>query len=73
EERCRYSEIEYDCFWEISDKDSKNMQLLTDDVLDGLSALIHCRSLNATTLRELSGPNMSRPQTRPGRNTCPGA
>ncbi|GJQ92787.1 hypothetical protein Tco_0003926 [Tanacetum coccineum] len=52
---------------------AKKMQLLTDDVLDGLSASIHCRSLDATTLRELIGPNVSHPQTGPRRNTCPRA
>ncbi|GKB29682.1 hypothetical protein Tco_0869083 [Tanacetum coccineum] len=33
------------------------MSLLTDEVLDGLSAPIYCRSLDATTLRELIGSN----------------
>ncbi|GJS73221.1 hypothetical protein Tco_0706062 [Tanacetum coccineum] len=35
---------------------AKKMQLLTDEVLDGLSAPIYYRSLDATTLRELIGP-----------------
>ncbi|GJZ75634.1 hypothetical protein Tco_0640099 [Tanacetum coccineum] len=36
---------------------AKKMSLLTDEVLDGLSAPIYCRSLDATTLRELIGSN----------------
>ncbi|GJS01510.1 hypothetical protein Tco_0318018 [Tanacetum coccineum] len=35
----------------------KKMSLLTDEVLDGQSAPIYCRSLDATTLRELIGSN----------------
>ncbi|GJU34322.1 hypothetical protein Tco_1182676 [Tanacetum coccineum] len=35
---------------------AKKMQVLTDVVLDGPSALIYCRPLDATTLRELIGP-----------------
>ncbi|GKE57349.1 hypothetical protein Tco_1496534 [Tanacetum coccineum] len=36
---------------------AKKMGLLTDEILDGLSAPIYHRSLDATTLRELIGPN----------------
>ncbi|GJV97791.1 hypothetical protein Tco_1549368 [Tanacetum coccineum] len=36
---------------------AKKIRLLTDEVLDGLSAPIYCRSLDAATLRELIGPN----------------
>ncbi|GJX76215.1 hypothetical protein Tco_0323026 [Tanacetum coccineum] len=38
-------------------KIAKRMSLLTDEVLDGLSAPFYCRSLDATTLRELIGTN----------------
>ncbi|GKF11903.1 hypothetical protein Tco_0049829 [Tanacetum coccineum] len=33
------------------------MGLLTDEVLNSLSAPTYCRALDATTLRELIGPN----------------
>ncbi|GJZ40725.1 hypothetical protein Tco_0587611 [Tanacetum coccineum] len=36
---------------------AKKISLLTDKVLDGLSAPIYCRSLDATILRELIGSN----------------
>ncbi|GKB08101.1 hypothetical protein Tco_0836385 [Tanacetum coccineum] len=36
---------------------TKKMQLLTDEVLDGLSTPIYCRSLDAITLREPTVPN----------------
>ncbi|GKA04784.1 retrotransposon ORF1 [Tanacetum coccineum] len=36
---------------------AKKMGMLTDEVLDGMSAPIYCRSLDATTFRELIGPN----------------
>ncbi|GKD84691.1 hypothetical protein Tco_1355845, partial [Tanacetum coccineum] len=36
---------------------AKKISLLTDEVLNGLSALVYCRSLDATTLRELIGSN----------------
>ncbi|GJR30936.1 hypothetical protein Tco_1107168 [Tanacetum coccineum] len=36
---------------------AKKDAALTDDVLDGLRAPIHCRSLDATTLKELIGPD----------------
>ncbi|GJY32470.1 putative ribonuclease H-like domain-containing protein [Tanacetum coccineum] len=36
---------------------AKRMNLLTDEVLDGLSALTYCRALDATTLRELIRSN----------------
>nr|GFA83333.1 hypothetical protein [Tanacetum cinerariifolium] len=36
---------------------AKKMQLLTYDVLDGLNASIQCRFVDATTLRELIGPD----------------
>ncbi|GKA74275.1 hypothetical protein Tco_0780577 [Tanacetum coccineum] len=36
---------------------ARKMSLLTDEVLDGLSALIYYRSLDATTLRELIDSN----------------
>ncbi|GKC89282.1 hypothetical protein Tco_1149931, partial [Tanacetum coccineum] len=36
---------------------ARKMSLLTNAVLDGLSAPIYCRSLDATTLRELIGSN----------------
>ncbi|GJV38465.1 ribonuclease H-like domain-containing protein [Tanacetum coccineum] len=36
---------------------ARKMSLLTDEVLDGLSAPVYCRSLDATNLRELIGSN----------------
>ncbi|GKB80918.1 hypothetical protein Tco_0947813, partial [Tanacetum coccineum] len=38
---------------------ARRMNLLTDKVLDGLSAPTYCRALDATTLRELIGSNGS--------------
>ncbi|GKE69910.1 hypothetical protein Tco_1527982 [Tanacetum coccineum] len=36
---------------------AKKISLLADEVLDGLSVLIYCRPLDATTLSELIGSN----------------
>ncbi|GKB48345.1 hypothetical protein Tco_0899098, partial [Tanacetum coccineum] len=38
---------------------ARRMNLLTNKVLDGLSAPTYCRALDATTLRELIGSNGS--------------
>ncbi|GJX79685.1 hypothetical protein Tco_0327834 [Tanacetum coccineum] len=53
EERYGYTRREYDCLWAVYDEDCEEVQLLADDVLDGLIAPILCRSLDATTLKEL--------------------
>ncbi|GJY53691.1 hypothetical protein Tco_0445355 [Tanacetum coccineum] len=60
----RYDKIQRNELWLMSMFEARNqnrmarkMILLTDEVLDGLSALIYCRSLDATTLRELIGSN----------------
>ncbi|GJY35241.1 hypothetical protein Tco_0420619 [Tanacetum coccineum] len=45
------------CYGQFIMKIAKRMSLLTNEVLDGLSALFYCRSLDATTLRELIGYN----------------
>ncbi|GKA31497.1 hypothetical protein Tco_0717802 [Tanacetum coccineum] len=36
---------------------ARKISLLTDEMLDGLSAPIYCRSLDAATLKELIGSN----------------
>ncbi|GKC17694.1 hypothetical protein Tco_1014476, partial [Tanacetum coccineum] len=36
---------------------ARRIYLLTDEVLDGLSALIYCRTLDATNLRDLIDSN----------------
>ncbi|GJW35362.1 retrotransposon ORF1 [Tanacetum coccineum] len=60
----RYDKIQRNELWLMSMFEAKHqngmakkMNLLTDEVLDGLSAPIYYRSLDATTLRELIGPN----------------
>ncbi|GJW66793.1 hypothetical protein Tco_0121217 [Tanacetum coccineum] len=45
--------IEFDKEMTVYDEDCEEVQLLADDVLDGLRAPILCRSLDATTLKEL--------------------
>ncbi|GJY38158.1 hypothetical protein Tco_0424522 [Tanacetum coccineum] len=43
--------------YEFITRIAKRMGLLTDEVLNSLSAPTYCRALDATTLRELIGPN----------------
>ncbi|GJY38994.1 retrotransposon ORF1 [Tanacetum coccineum] len=45
------------CYGQFVTRMAKKMNLLTDEVLDGLSAPIYCWSLDATTLRELIDSN----------------
>ncbi|GJX98001.1 hypothetical protein Tco_0355020 [Tanacetum coccineum] len=45
------------CCGQFITRIAKKMSLLTDEVLDGQSAPIYCRLLDATTLRELIGSN----------------
>ncbi|GKA08579.1 hypothetical protein Tco_0687910 [Tanacetum coccineum] len=45
------------CYGQFVTWMAKKMNLLTDEVLDGLSAPIYCWSLDATTLRELIDSN----------------
>ncbi|GKF96541.1 hypothetical protein Tco_0289276, partial [Tanacetum coccineum] len=45
------------CCGKIIMKLAKRMGLLTDEVLNSLSALTYCRALDTTTLRELIDPN----------------
>nr|GEV83217.1 hypothetical protein [Tanacetum cinerariifolium] len=59
-----YDKIKRNELWLMSMFENRNQQglekkmgVLTDEVLDGLSALIYCRYLDANTLRELIGPN----------------
>nr|GEZ42333.1 hypothetical protein [Tanacetum cinerariifolium] len=41
------------CYRQLIIKIAKKMRLLTDEVLNSLSALNYCRALDTTTLREL--------------------
>ncbi|GJX17424.1 hypothetical protein Tco_0218256 [Tanacetum coccineum] len=45
------------CCGQFVTRMAKKMNMLTDEVVDGLSALIYCRSLDATIFRELIGSN----------------
>ncbi|GJS19189.1 hypothetical protein Tco_0447821 [Tanacetum coccineum] len=45
------------CCGKLITKLTKKMGLLTDEVLNSLSAPTYCKALDATTLRELIGPN----------------
>ncbi|GKD81296.1 hypothetical protein Tco_1348135, partial [Tanacetum coccineum] len=41
------------CYGQLITKMAKKMRVLTDEVLNSLSALTYCRALDTTTLREL--------------------
>ncbi|GKD80322.1 hypothetical protein Tco_1342943 [Tanacetum coccineum] len=45
------------CCGQFITRIAKRMGLLTDEVLNSLSAPIYCRALDVITLRELIGPN----------------
>ncbi|GKD59940.1 hypothetical protein Tco_1297449 [Tanacetum coccineum] len=45
------------CYGQFVTKIAKRLGILTDEVLDGLSAPTYCRALDVFTLKELFGPN----------------
>nr|GEW35298.1 hypothetical protein [Tanacetum cinerariifolium] len=51
------SKGEHDLLWKFITKIARRANLLTDEVLDGLSALVYCRPLDSTTLREVIDSN----------------
>nr|GEV78194.1 transposase, mutator type [Tanacetum cinerariifolium] len=56
------------CYGQFIRKIAKRENLLTDEVLDGLSASVYCRPLDTTTLRELidSNERLISKETAPG-------
>ncbi|GKC76994.1 hypothetical protein Tco_1127768 [Tanacetum coccineum] len=45
------------CYRQFNTKIARRANMLTDEVMDGLSALVYCRPLDTTTLRELIDSN----------------
>ncbi|GKG58259.1 hypothetical protein Tco_0592038, partial [Tanacetum coccineum] len=57
EERSQKQRDSMICCWQFIMRIAKRMGLLTNEVLNSLSASTYCRALDATTLRELIGPD----------------
>ncbi|GJR14229.1 hypothetical protein Tco_0796881 [Tanacetum coccineum] len=45
------------CYGQFNTKIARRANMLTDEMMDGLSALVYCRPLDTTTLRELIDSN----------------